>query len=120
MSHAKTCLSNDLIRCSMGPLTTAEDISEQPRPRGQLDVKHHGLHKFKKVRKFRCKLSDTVYLSRKVVNDHHKQNHDKCICNICGKKCNFPHTLACHKYSHQGEKSMYAETVVRSLCSGVN
>ena len=82
---------------------TAENISEQPRPRGQLDVKHHGLRKFKKVRKFRCKLCDTVYMTRKVVNDHHKQNHDKCICNTCGKKCT-PSTLACHKYSHQEEK----------------
>ena len=69
-----------------------------------MDLKHHSLCKFKKVCKFRCKLCDTVCLSRKAANDHHKQNHDKCICNICGKKCNTPSTLAHHKYSHQEEK----------------
>ena len=82
----------------------APATGEQPRPKGQLDVKHHSLRKFKKVCKFRCKLCDTVYSSRKAVNDHHKQNHDKCICNVCGKKCNTPSTLARHKYSHQEEK----------------
>ena len=85
-------------------LSMAEGKSELASPKGQLDVTHHGLHKFKRVCKFKCKLCDSVYSSRKAVNDHHKQNHDKCICNICGKKCNTLSTLAHHKYSHQDEK----------------
>ena len=50
------------------------------------------------VRRFACKLCDTVASSWKQINEHHKASHNKCYCKICGKACNTPSTLEQHSY----------------------
>ena len=59
----------------------ADDMSGK-KPKGSLSVSHHGLHKFKKVCKYHCKLCNIVLNSQKEAKDHHKKNHGKCYCNI--------------------------------------
>ena len=77
--------------------------NDKPAPLGKLSVTHHGLHKPKKDHRFKCKECHFVATSRKEANDHHKEKHDKCYCNVCGKACNTPSTLARHVYSHREE-----------------
>ena len=77
--------------------------NDKPAPLGRLSVTHHGLHKPKKDRRFKCKECKFVATSHKESNDHHKDKHDKCYCNICGKAWNTPSTLAPHVYSHRDE-----------------
>ena len=67
---------------------------------GKLSVTKHELKKYKRMRRFSCKLCETVTGSRKEINEHHKVSHDKCYCKICGKACNIPSTLEQHLYSH--------------------
>ena len=68
---------------------------------GSLSVTEHGLKKYKRVRKFKCKECDFVGNSRREINNHHKGTHSKCYCNTCGKACNTPSTLSRHMYSHK-------------------
>ena len=77
--------------------------NDKPAPPGRLSVTHHGLRKPKKDCRFKCKECDFIATSCKEANDHHKDKHDKCYCNICGKACNTPSTLARHVYSHREE-----------------
>ena len=83
--------------------TPSLPMNDKPAPLGRLSVTHHGLRKPKKDHRFKCKECDFVATSRKELNDHHKEKHDKCYCNICGKACNTPSTLARHVYSHRDE-----------------
>ena len=70
------------------------------QPIGNLSVTKHGLKKFKRIKKFACKLCNTVTNSRREINDHHKTSHKKCYCETCGKACNTPSTLKRDMYSH--------------------
>ena len=74
---------------------------EGDRLPGELLVTEHGLKKFKRVCKFKCKECEIVCNSRHDINHHHKEMHSKCYCNKCGKACNTPSTLARHMYSHK-------------------
>ena len=69
-------------------------------PPAKLSVTKHELKKYKRKRKFSCKICDTVAGSRKEINDHHKASHEKCYCKKCGKACNTPSTLEWHLYNH--------------------
>ena len=79
-----------------------EDTGSKSPP-GKLSVTKHELHKYKRKRKFSCKICGTVAGSRKEIIDHHKASHKKCYCNKCGKACNTPSTLEWHLYSHHDE-----------------
>ena len=95
------------------PASTTDDVQmDNPgnKPKGSLSVKHHGLKKFKKIRKFRCKLCNKILNSRREANEHHKANHGKCYCNICGKACNTPSTLERHMYVHSESKPHVCRT----------
>ena len=71
------------------------------KPAGSLSVTEHGLKKYKRVRKFKCKECNFVGNSRSEINNHHKGSHGKCYCNTCGKACNTPRMLSRHMYSHK-------------------
>ena len=79
------------------------------KPVGSLSVTKHGLKKFKRVHKFKCKECDFVGNSHREINNHHKSSHSKCYCNTCGKACNTPSTLSWHMYSHNEDLSYPCE-----------
>ena len=77
--------------------------NDKPAPPGRLSVTHHGLHKPKKYHRFKYKECEFIATSCKEANDHLKNKHNKRYCNVCGKACNTPSTLAQHVYSHREE-----------------
>ena len=107
-SSSSTMTSQNLETDKDNASTASNDAALLPStrksaPLGKLSVTYHGLHKPKTDHRFKCKECNFVATSRKEANDHHKEKHDKCYCNVCGKACNTPSTLARHVYSHREE-----------------
>ena len=90
-----------------------KENTSSKKPKGSLSVHHHGLKKFKKVHRFRCKLCNKVMKSHHEANEHHKANHRKSYCKICGKACNTPSTL--ERYMYVQCKCNKSRTDIRML-----
>ena len=112
-SDNTSAISRDKTKSSTKDVTSFDH--EVSKLRGCLSVSHHGLKKFKKVRKFRCKLCNVILNSCREANEHHKANHGKCYCNTCGKACNTPSTLERHMYVHSKNKLHVCRTCGESF-----
>ena len=68
--------------------------------KGGLNLELKGLHKYKKPRKFTCKVCEFSSESQAGLNSHHIGNHEPVSCSKCSKSFATPSTLSRHMYSH--------------------
>ena len=83
----------------MSVLTHQHSDTRKP-PKGELRTRTVGLKKHTQNRKFECTLCSYRGKKLKNLNKHHKANHDKIDCPICGKTFNTPASLKWHSYAH--------------------
>ena len=78
-----------------------EKKDKPAKRKGMLVTTRHGIIKRpKRVRKFRCKICDTIFDSTKAWNQHYKSTHPQIPCQDCGKLFRNPTSLYRHHYSH--------------------
>ena len=85
----------------------APDEEPAKPKRGKLTVAHHGLKKTKRVRHFKCKLCDEVFVSTKDWNTHYTDNHPMIPCETCGHHFRNPSSLYRHRYVHTKMEDTY-------------
>ena len=79
------------------PKLTSSTVDQK----GDLDIKFKGLPKYKKPRKFTCKVCNSSFTSQALLNAHHIQDHQPVKCPDCTKTFVTPSTLARHSYIHK-------------------
>ena len=85
------------------PPSTSEDntIHDGPKPIGHLNTKKFGLTKWKRIRKFKCKVCGYTTNSQSDANKHYKSSHPKLPCPHCPMTFHNPSSRQWHMYMHK-------------------
>ena len=104
--HHKHCLKRKGKHCRLPiPLDTqdkknSQTKTEPKKARSEFVTVTHGVHKIKKVQRFKCQMCKDVSTSQAEANKHYKLNHPPLPCPQCSLTFLNPCSLRRHKYSH--------------------